>query len=139
MESGSRLGRLGPLQRLAVLAVLVVSAMVAGCGTSPSQSVGEATPTTSGLVATPVPLPAPPPVVWSTCPSEPGLQCGTVAVPADYQHPDGATLTLAVTRAPAMDPSAPDRTLIFNPGGPGESGNQILPIISRPVSRHRSS
>jgi pimeloyl-ACP methyl ester carboxylesterase len=33
-----------------------------------------------------------------------------------------------VTRIPATDGTAPDGTLVLNPGGPGESGNQILPI-----------
>jgi pimeloyl-ACP methyl ester carboxylesterase len=72
--------------------------------------------------------PPPSPIVWSTCPSGSTLRCGTVSVPVDYQHPHGASITLAVTRAPATDPSGPVGTLVVNPGGPGESGNQILPV-----------
>jgi pimeloyl-ACP methyl ester carboxylesterase len=128
VTAGSRLRYLGAPPQLVVLVVTVV-VVTAGCGSSPSGAPGVATPTTSALVATPVALPAPPPVVWSTCPSQPALQCGTLAVPVDYRHPQGAMVTLALTRVPALDPSVPDRTLVFNPGGPGESGNQILPII----------
>jgi pimeloyl-ACP methyl ester carboxylesterase len=45
----------------------------------------------------------------------------------DYAHPSEGTLSIAVSRAPATggDPGA--GVLLVNPGGPGESGNQILP------------
>ncbi len=36
---------------------------------------------------------------------------------------------MSVTEAPALDTADPDGTLVFNPGGPGESGNQILPVV----------
>lgn len=51
-----------------------------------------------------------------------------MTVPVDYRNPAGRQLTLAVTRAPALDPSSTRGTIVFNPGGPGESGNQILPV-----------
>jgi pimeloyl-ACP methyl ester carboxylesterase len=66
--------------------------------------------------------------VWSACPANPTLQCGTVSVPVDYQHPHAASIALSVTRAPALDATGSNGTLVFNPGGPGESGNQILPV-----------
>jgi len=65
--------------------------------------------------------------VWSPCPSSASLQCGTVEVPVDYRQPNGRTLAIAVSRAPALDQPARG-TLFFNPGGPGESGNEILPV-----------
>jgi pimeloyl-ACP methyl ester carboxylesterase len=74
-------------------------------------------------------LPPPAPIVWSTCPGSSSLQCGTVSVPVDYRHPRGPQLTLAVSRAPALDASDPGGMLLFNPGGPAESGNQILPVV----------
>jgi pimeloyl-ACP methyl ester carboxylesterase len=52
-----------------------------------------------------------------------------VAVPLDYADPGRATIELAVSRAPALDPGDPGGSLFFNPGGPGESGNQILPVV----------
>jgi pimeloyl-ACP methyl ester carboxylesterase len=51
-----------------------------------------------------------------------------VPVPLDYAHPGAGILQIAVSRIPATGGSAPDGTLLVNPGGPGESGNQILPI-----------
>ena len=50
-----------------------------------------------------------------------------------------ARSSLAVTRAPALDAADPTGTLLFNPGGPGESGNQILPVAPRPASRRPSA
>lgn len=73
-------------------------------------------------------LAPPPPIRWSLCSAHSTLQCGTVSVPVDYAHPDAGSITVAVDRAPALDPSATRGTIFFNPGGPGESANQILPI-----------
>jgi pimeloyl-ACP methyl ester carboxylesterase len=38
-------------------------------------------------------------------------------------------LSIAVTMIPAIDPGHPGGTLVLNPGGPGESGNEILPFL----------
>lgn len=70
------------------------------------------------------------PPVWGTCASFigaaanaiPSAQCGTVAVPVDWNNPakpEGAQAQLAVIRIPATG----DRigTLVVNPGGPGSS------------------
>ncbi len=57
------------------------------------------------------------------------LQCGTVSVPVDYRDPAAGSIPLAVTRAPATGTAGPHPSLVFNPGGPGESGNQILPVV----------
>ncbi len=101
---------------------------VAGCGSSPTGT-GSGAPTTSGTARAALPPLAPPaPVVWSPCPAGSTLQCGTVSVPIDYRHPKAGSISLALTRAPALDPSGTTGTLLFNPGGPGESGNQILPV-----------
>jgi pimeloyl-ACP methyl ester carboxylesterase len=74
--------------------------------------------------------PAPPaPLAWTTCTVDHALQCGTVRVPLRYDDPRGAWLSVAVTRAPALDPSRRIGTLFFNPGGPGESGLELLPVV----------
>jgi pimeloyl-ACP methyl ester carboxylesterase len=57
------------------------------------------------------------------------MRCGTVTVPTDYQHPKGSSIPVAVTEAPAQDPSDQLGTLVMNPGGPGESGVQIQPVL----------
>ncbi|WP_158675551.1 alpha/beta hydrolase [Nocardia stercoris] len=64
---------------------------------------------------------APPTVAWHPCPESAALDCGSIAVPIDWAHPDGATIDLAVTRKRATG-THPTGTLISLPGGPGTSG-----------------
>jgi pimeloyl-ACP methyl ester carboxylesterase len=107
--------------------VLATLALAAGCSTAGTGS-APATPVAS-LPATTLPAVAPPsPVTWTTCPTHADVECGTVPVPLDYAHPAAGTLQIAVSRIVATSRSASDGTLVVNPGGPGESGNQILPI-----------
>lgn len=75
----------------------------------------------------------PPPIAWSPCGSPTGYLCGEVRVPLDYGHRGGATLTLAVIERPASDPVGRPADLVFNPGGPGESGVGILPVLANLV------
>jgi hypothetical protein len=57
---------------------------------------------------------------WATCGNDvPDVQCADVAVPLDYDRPDGATIDLHVARVPASDQANKLGVLFFNPGGPG--------------------
>ena len=68
-----------------------------------------------------------PKLAWAPCGDEaPGFQCATAKVPLDYDHPRGATITLALTRLPATNPGARIGSIFFNPGGPGGSGVDFL-------------
>ncbi|MGA2836492.1 MAG: alpha/beta hydrolase [Acidimicrobiales bacterium] len=120
--------RRGPLPTRSGAATLTVAIglAVAACGTTTAGTPTTAAPSTT--TAAPPAIAAPPPVTWIVCPDHPTVQCGTVPVPLDYDHPARGQLEIAVTRIPATGGSAPDGTLVLNPGGPGESGNQILPI-----------
>ncbi|MGO9029003.1 MAG: alpha/beta fold hydrolase [Acidimicrobiales bacterium] len=111
-----------------VLAALAALALVAATGCSGAPGVVDSS---SAAPAAPTAPAAPPPssVTWVPCSGDAALQCGSVSVPVDYRHPRGATLTIALTEAPALDPPRRIGTLVFNPGGPGESGNQILPVV----------
>ncbi|MCF3962977.1 alpha/beta hydrolase [Streptomyces fuscigenes] len=65
-------------------------------------------------------------VAFGTCPKEEMLpkpvECGTVAVPLDYAHPDGRTIRLTVSRVRASGrPAGRQGALVYNPGGPGAS------------------
>ena len=71
------------------------------------------------------------PVEWKDCvdvvgtdaPALPGgrvVECGTVRVPVDYAHPDGAQTTVGLTRIKASSGHAKS-TVFGNPGGPGNS------------------
>ncbi|WP_197379818.1 alpha/beta hydrolase [Mycolicibacterium mengxianglii] len=70
------------------------------------------------------------PVSWEPCqfngPAQvdlpPGTECGLLAVPINYDDPDGDALDLALIRFPATGKKI--GSLVFNPGGPGESGIQ---------------
>ncbi|MFI9331251.1 alpha/beta hydrolase [Kitasatospora sp. NPDC052868] len=61
---------------------------------------------------------------WTTCGE---LQCATLTVPMDYAHPEtGQTFTLPLARSVTADPAQRIGSLVFNPGGPGESGVEQL-------------
>jgi pimeloyl-ACP methyl ester carboxylesterase len=65
---------------------------------------------------------AKPKIAWSPCNRDLGpFECGTVQVPLDYDTPRG-TISIAVVRLPAADPSRRIGSLFLNPGGPGGSG-----------------
>jgi pimeloyl-ACP methyl ester carboxylesterase len=59
---------------------------------------------------------------WSACGDQHDAQCATLTLPIDWSEPHGPAFGLAVARRPATDPAARVGTLIFGPGGPGDSG-----------------
>ena len=72
---------------------------------------------------TPTP-PNPGKIAWTDCSG--GFQCGTLAVPLDYSHPEGRTINLALIRKPATSSATRIGSVLVNPGGPGESGIEFL-------------
>ncbi len=97
---------------------------------TPSESTAPdgSTPETTGVPTTePV---ASGTIQWGKCTDkvadDPVLECATLAVPLDYDTPDGATLDLALVRVPATG----DRkgAVLFNPGGPGGSGFEPIAV-----------
>jgi pimeloyl-ACP methyl ester carboxylesterase len=66
-------------------------------------------------------------IAWSPCPEATGYLCGSLRVPIDYGQPSRGTLPLAVIEHPVPDSKG---VIVFNPGGPGESGVLILPILA---------
>jgi pimeloyl-ACP methyl ester carboxylesterase len=66
-------------------------------------------------------------ISWSPCPKVTGYDCGSLQVPIDYGHPSRGSLALAVIEHPVPDSKG---VIVFNPGGPGESGVLILPILA---------
>jgi pimeloyl-ACP methyl ester carboxylesterase len=71
------------------------------------------------------PTPAVGAIKWTSC-SPSGFECGTVAVPLDYAHPDKGTINIALNRKPATDQANRIGSVLTNPGGPGASGIQFL-------------
>ncbi|MFE0633404.1 alpha/beta hydrolase [Streptomyces sp. NPDC058864] len=60
--------------------------------------------------------------VWRPCEDEPSYQCTTLRAPLDYAHPEAGDITLAATRLRSTG-TASERigSLLYNPGGPGDS------------------
>ena len=120
LPSGGR-RRLGA----ALVAVVLLALGSAGCGGTPDGNASTTTPVTQSVPAARAPAPA----VWTACTGNTALQCTTVTVPLDYHHPEGPSLSVAVAKATALDPAQRIGTLFFNPGVPGESGIQLLPVM----------
>jgi pimeloyl-ACP methyl ester carboxylesterase len=60
-------------------------------------------------------------VAWGECPENaaaPGLECGTVRVPLDYDDPEGRTIELTISRLASANPEKRRGVLLTNPGGP---------------------
>ncbi|MFJ8694851.1 alpha/beta hydrolase [Streptomyces roseolilacinus] len=71
---------------------------------------------------------------WEPCEAPEGgekpgsaWRCATVKVPLDYRKPDGETLSVALIRKEARDRKGRIGSLLFNFGGPGASGVEMLP------------
>ncbi|MFD0903981.1 alpha/beta hydrolase [Actinomadura sediminis] len=71
-------------------------------------------------------------ITWTACGDDRGAQCGTLTLPVDWDDPDGPAFELAVARRTARDPGARIGTLVFGPGGPGDSGvSRVVDGIDR--------
>ena len=112
---------------MAALGVLVVAAACGG--TTVSAGGGNSGPSTTAGSALPAPPPVEP-VTWTACPHSQTLECGTVSVPVDYRQPNGAGPDAGGHHGPrpSIRPTLTGRCC-SNPGGPGQSGNQILPVV----------
>lgn len=55
-----------------------------------------------------------------------GAECATLDVPLDWEHPDGARISLALARHRATDPARRLGSLVLNPGGPGGAGAEAV-------------
>ncbi|MEU3528138.1 alpha/beta hydrolase [Streptomyces sp. NPDC038707] len=108
-------------------------------------AVGAAMAVITGLVTAPPALASPSATEvlrWLPCddPEQPGAECAALSVPVDWARPDGPRLDLAVARRKATDPGARVGSLVFGPGGPGDSGvEMVVGRISRfsPETRRR--
>lgn len=66
--------------------------------------------------------------IWSVCESPSTLECASLDVPLDYSESEGEKITLSLMRKPA--PSATRQgALLFNPGGPGGSGIELIKLF----------
>ena len=61
---------------------------------------------------------------WTPC--DPGFECAKVPVPLDWADPTGEQIELSVIRYPATKPDQRIGSMWFNPGGPGQSGVELV-------------
>ncbi|MFJ8918718.1 Predicted hydrolases or acyltransferases (alpha/beta hydrolase superfamily) [Streptomyces sp. LamerLS-316] len=114
--------------------LLLVSAVLAGCDDGPGRpqsskgSSQGASPTSSQEPASSRPLD------WKRCGAPeggtapgPAWRCATLDVPLDHARPDGETIGIALIRKAATRKSERLGSMLFNFGGPGGSGVDILP------------
>lgn len=73
---------------------------------------------------------------WREC--GPEVDCAAVTVPIDYAHPDTGTIEVAVARIRAT--GRKQGTIVYLPGGPGDSGVDRLlsasPVVPARVAEH---
>ncbi|WP_238846141.1 alpha/beta fold hydrolase [Nocardia terpenica] len=62
-----------------------------------------------------------------------GALCADVAVPLNYAEPQGRTITIAISRAPAADSAHRRGIMLSNPGGPGAFGLDFTVQLSQGV------
>ena len=130
-----------------VVAISVAALLVAACSSSSdTRSKGAdslvSTPATESTVestdpsetavdtTSPDTIAAAATIEWSKCDdpevTEAELDCATVAVPIDYDQPDGDTIDIAMVRVPAA--GTREGAVLFNPGGPGGSGFDFIAL-----------
>ena len=97
---------------------------------SPSSTTATTTPPTSPVPNRPY---EPKLTAWKSCRG--GLECATLPVPLDWDRPQGTRLDLAVARRTMAGAGPRVGSLLFNPGGPAESGVQFLRDIGESTDR----
>ncbi len=67
-----------------------------------------------------------------------GAECGTLSVPLDYNHPNGAHIQLAVSKLEHTSDAADYQgAILTNPGGPGGSGLDLSAILALVLNQER--
>ncbi|MBT2207741.1 alpha/beta hydrolase [Actinomadura sp. NEAU-AAG7] len=91
------------------------------------------------LVAAAVPVMSQPArarsIAWTECGDDGKAECATLRLPVDWARPDGPSFGLAIARRKAKDPDARVGTLVFGPGGPGDSGVQRVTRLKGGIDR----
>ncbi len=64
---------------------------------------------------------------WHACADAPAeAQCADIQVPLSWARPDGPTISLHVSRLPALDPTHRIGAMVVVPGGPGIPGAEVM-------------
>ncbi|WP_232323742.1 alpha/beta fold hydrolase [Catenuloplanes japonicus] len=79
-----------------------------------------------GLAVTPARAETARQIDWHPCDAVSGAECGDLVLPVDWSRPRGETFVLPVARRIATDREHRIGSLVFGPGGPGDSGVQRI-------------
>jgi pimeloyl-ACP methyl ester carboxylesterase len=69
-----------------------------------------------------------PPLKWKACEDARAVQCSTLRVPLDWSRPKGRKVSIALARLPAGDMKRRVGSLLFNCGGSGRPGAQVVKL-----------
>jgi pimeloyl-ACP methyl ester carboxylesterase len=126
---------------VAALAALTLTLSATACSFgSPAPAAtplpGTAVPSAGGSGAGGAIVPTVSTLRWHACGHRlAGLQCSSLRVPLDYAKPDGRSITLALSMAPATAPESQQQgVMLVNPGGPGASGLSLASAVATGVS-----
>jgi pimeloyl-ACP methyl ester carboxylesterase len=135
-----------PSRSRLVVPVIVAGLVLAACGGADGGSSADTTTAPSDITTTPSDTAAattaaeattvdesPSTIDWKPCTdleASAPLECATVQVPLDYDDPDGEQIDIAVNRLAAVDPAAREGAILFNPGGPGASGRDLIEVVA---------
>ncbi|HWO09389.1 MAG TPA: alpha/beta fold hydrolase [Polyangiaceae bacterium] len=97
---------------------------LAACGGEPS---GEGTGAERDLVTDLDPNGEQNAAAWQACGGR--IECRSIEVPLDHADPDGATIELALARAPHWEGYDLRGVIVVNPGGPGAPGRPFLEAL----------
>lgn len=113
---------MGKRMRGVVLASVLATAFVPGLTAAGAASADEPLGTNGASV---------PELDWGSCGDQAPapFECTTADVPLSYRDPDGPSITLALGKLPAKDQQHKRGTILYNPGGPGGSG-QLPPELT---------
>ena len=127
-------------------ALLLLASVVLAAGCSPRDGVvagggvpATAAPTTTSAPPPPAsttptsgtPAPGASTLTWTPCGR---FECATLPVPLDHDQPAGRQIGIALNRRRATSPTRRIGSLLVNPGGPGVSGTDLLPVLLDRVS-----
>ena len=65
---------------------------------------------------------------------EDAAHCLTLTVPLDWKKPQGKTITVFAAQFPALSRGANKDPLFILPGGPGQSGDMLMPLVKSAFS-----
>ncbi|MFB6889002.1 alpha/beta hydrolase [Kitasatospora sp. NPDC056327] len=111
------------------LPAVAVAALLAGCTGSGGSTDAPTAPSAAelaGEVAPELRVFYGQRLAWKPCDGEAAVQCATLRVPLDYADPAGGTFDVAVARIGSSDPGRRIGSLVVNPGGPGNSGVDMV-------------